>query len=175
MDRDEGHPRKMRPETTGRVTHFRAERTGCNFKRTFCNQADESQRKEGSYISRFILCNQAFVKGRKLFVDQAPRFNGDVSAFFGANTEVAILNELLATRRTKKRVFFLGAPPPPPRKRLSSRDQSCLSIKHHDSTGRVSLFDANTQVAILNELLATRCMKMGSFFWRPPPPNPGYF
>ena len=34
-----------------------------------------------------------------------------------------------------------------------------------------AFFGANTQVAILNELLATRRMKGGSFAWRPSPPS----
>ena len=70
----------MRPETTGRVTHFRAQRTGCNLKRTFCNLADE--RPEEGRVLRQI-----------------------------------------ATR-------------------LSSRDESSSSIRHHDSTGRVTHFRA---------------------------------
>ena len=41
-------------------------------------------------------------------------------------------------------------------------------MKQHDSTGRVSaFFGANTQVPILNELLATMWMKGGSVAWRP--------
>ena len=41
-------------------------------------------------------------------------------------------------------------------------------MKQHDSTGRVSaFFGANTQVPILNGLLATMWMKGGSIAWRP--------
>ena len=97
-----------------------------------------------------------------------------MSHIFGANAQVAILNELFATTRTKARgrkgLISVGSPFAT---RLSSRDESCLSIKHHDSMGRVSLFrcehrGCNFKRTFCNQAYEKRVFFLGA----PPPPSP---
>ena len=132
--RDESRLPIQHHDSMERVTLFRCEHRGCNFKRTFCNQADEKK--------FFFFCGaphppseNGFRQGAIAVCRSSTTIQWDVSHFFGAKTEVAILNELFATRR-----FFLWRPSPSLRKRLSSRGDSRLPIQHHDSMGRVTLF-----------------------------------
>ena len=99
-------------------------------------------RKKGSFFlgAPPSLSGNGFRQGTKAACRSSTTIQRDVCAFFGANTQVAILNELLATRRMKGgSIAWRPSIHPPLRKRLSSRDESCLSMKQHDSTGRVCL------------------------------------
>ena len=102
-------------DSMGRVSLFRCEHRGCNFKRTFCNQVYE---KRVFFFGRPSSPSQktAFVKGRNLFVDQAPRFNGTCQPFSVRTHTGCIFKRTFCNHADEKSVFFLerGAPPPPP-------------------------------------------------------------
>ena len=68
-------------DSMGRVTLFRCEHRGCNFKRTFCNQADEKNCLFFGRTPSPLPQKTAFVKGRWPFADPAPRFNATCHTF----------------------------------------------------------------------------------------------